>query len=227
MVNKQIKKTDYLFKAREVNTIKDSLITAYFPKDIFYEDFYFDYQYKDGVVKMHNSSVPVHKNFRLSFDISSYPEEELKQMYIAKKNKYGKLYYVSTKRKDQTLYTLSKSLGEFTLTSDKVAPTIRPVGFKDAQWLTKFKTLKVKIHDKGSGIRSFRGELDGQWIRMAYNPKTGILTYNFDDRELQGTLHQLKVVVKDNVNNTTTLNISFNKKTFPLTRSPSDPFNSL
>ena len=209
---KPVKKTPYYFRADKVNSIKDSTMTAYFPKDIFYESFYFDYENNDGVVKLHNNTVPVHKNFRLTFLTDSIDPEELKYTYIARKNKYGKLSYVSTNQKDKNLYTLSKVLGEYTLQQDKDKPTISPVGFKDGQWLTKFSTLKVKIRDKGSGIKSFRGEIDGKWIRMALNPKTGVLTYDFSDKQLEGTLHTLKVVVKDNVNNSTTLTITFNKK---------------
>ena len=164
------------------------------------------------MVKLHNSSVPVHKSFRLTFDVSNYSKEELKTLHIAKKNRYGKLYYVSTKRKDNSLYTVSKNLGEYTLMSDNVSPTIRALGFKNAQWLTKFSTLKVKIHDKGSGIKTYRAEIDGEWIRMALNPKTGILKYDFSDKKLEGTLHNLKVVVTDNVNNSTTFTTTFNKK---------------
>ncbi|WKK64697.1 M23 family metallopeptidase [Lutimonas zeaxanthinifaciens] len=212
IIPKKVEVTDHYFKSKQSNTIKDSIITAYFPENIFYEDFYFDYSFENGVVKLHDSSVPVHKNFRLTFDVSSYNMEDVKKMYIAKKNKYGKLNYVSTKRKDNTLYTLSRYLGEFTLTSDNQNPTIKTIGFADGQWLTKFKTLKVRIHDKGSGIKSYRGEIDGQWIRMAYNPKKGILTYDFSDKNLEGTLHNLKVVVTDNVNNSTTFTTTFNKK---------------
>ncbi|MCA0931985.1 M23 family metallopeptidase [Lutimonas saemankumensis] len=211
-IPKKEKITNRYFKAKLPNTIKDSIITAYFPENIFYEDFYFDYSFENGVAKLHNSTVPVHKNFRLTFDVSSYKTEDVKKMYIAKKNKYGKLNYVSTKRKDNTLYTLSRYLGDFTLASDNHKPTVKTIGFANGQWLTKFKTLKVRIHDKGSGIKSYRGEIDGQWIRMAYDPKKGILTYDFSDKNLEGTLHNLKVVVTDNVNNSTTFTTTFNKK---------------
>ena len=212
IIPKKVEKTAHFFKADQANTIKDSLITAYFPENIFYEDFYFDFSRENGIVKLHNSSVPVHKSFRLSFDVSKYSEEELKTLYIAKKNRYGKLFYVNTKRKDNTLYTLSKGLGEFTLINDNDKPSIKSYGFKNEQWLTKFSTLKVKIHDKGSGIKSYRAEIDGEWIRMAFNPKNGLLTYDFSDKTLEGTLHNLKVVVTDNVNNSTTFTTTFNKK---------------
>ncbi len=212
IIPKKVEKTARFFKADQANTIKDSMITAHFPKNIFYEDFYFDYSRENGIVKLHNSSVPVHKSFRLSFDVSKFSEDELKTLHIAKKNRYGKLFYVSTKRKDNTFYTMSKGLGEFTLMSDNQKPSIKNYGFKNEQWLTKFSSLKVKIHDKGSGIKSYRAEIDGEWIRMSFNPKNGILTYDFSDKTLEGTLHNLKVVVTDNVNNSTTFTTTFNKK---------------
>lgn len=208
----EVEKTPYFFRAGQANQIKDSVITAYFPKDIFYEDFYFDYSYADGVVKLHDPTVPVHNYYKLTFDVSNREFEDLKHTYIAQKNRYGKWYYVSTKKKDNTLYTSSKTLGEFTLKTDFEDPKISAVGFKEGQWLTKYEQLKVKIYDRGSGVKSYRGELDGAWIRMAYNPKDGTLTYDFSDRELTGTEHHLKVVVTDNVNNKTTFNIKFNKK---------------
>jgi len=211
IITKSIKKTPYFFKANQVNKINDSIIKVNFPKNIFYEDLYFDYSYKDGAVKLHNSTVPIHNYFRLSFDVSKYSDDELKHMYIAKKNKHGKAYYVKTRRKDNTLYTSSKSLGEFVLKIDKQKPVVSPF-FKKDQILTKYKTLKVKIYDKSSGIKSYKGEIDGQWILMEYNPKKNILTYDFNDKVFEGTSHTLKVVVTDNVNNSTTFTTTFNKK---------------
>ena len=209
---KTIDKTPHYFKYQVSNQIKDSLVSVYFPKNTFYEDFYFDFSNKNGIVKLHNSSVPAHKRFKLSFDISNYSEEEIKHMHIAKKSKSGKFYYVSTKRKDDFLYTSSNSLGDYTLKSDNEFPKVSTIGFKNGDWLTKNKNIKVKIYDKGSGIKSYRGTIDDQWIRMAYDPKKNVLTYDFSDKPLEGTLHILKVVVTDNVNNSTTFTSTFNKK---------------
>lgn len=211
LIRKKIVKTPYFFKANRENNVGDDLVKAHFPKNIFYKDFYFDFFNKDGVVKLHNRTVPVHSYYKLTFDVSKYNKEDLKYMYIAKKSKSKKWYYVSTKHKNNTLYTSSKELGEFTLLSDKENPVISSF-FKKDQWLTKSKYLKVKIYDKKTGIKSYRGEIDGQWVLMAYDPKKNTLTYNFSDKKLTGTKHTLKVIVKDHVNNSTTFTRSFNKK---------------
>ena len=211
IITKKIKKTPYYFKVNQVNQVSDDLIKAYFPKNIFYEDFYFDFTNDNGVVKLHNRTVPVHSYYKLTFDVSKYDKKDLKYMYIAKKNKSKKWYYVSTKHKNNTFYTSSKELGEFTLLSDIGKPVVSPY-FKKDQWLTKSNYLKVKIYDKKTGIKSYRGEIDGQWILMEYNPKKNTLTYDFRDKKFEGSKHTLKVVVKDLVNNTTTFTRTFNKK---------------
>ena len=211
IITKKIKKTPYYFKANQENNVGDDLVKAHFPKNIFYEDFYFDFSNDNGVIKLHNRSVPVHNYYKITFDVSKYNKEDLKYMYIAKKNKSKKWYHVSTKHKSNTFYTSSKELGEFTLLSDIQKPIVSPY-FKKEQWLTKSKYLKVKIYDKKTGIKSYRGEIDGQWILMEYDPKKNILTYDFKDKKFTGTTHTLKVIVKDYVNNSTTFTRIFNKK---------------
>jgi len=211
LISKKIKETPYYFKTNQANSVGNDSVKAYFPKNIFYENFYFNFSSENGIVKLHNRTVPVHSYYKLSFDVSNYDKDKLKYMYIAKKNKSKKWYYVSTKRKGNSLYTSSKELGEFTLLSDIEKPIVSPY-FKKEQWLTKSRYLKVKIYDKKSGIKSYRGEKDGQWILMEYDPKKNILTYNFSDKKFTGTTHTLKVIVKDLVNNSTTFTRTFNKK---------------
>ena len=211
LITKKNNKTPYFFKASQENNVGDDFVKVHFPKNAFYEDFYFNFLNENGIVKLHNRTVPVHKYYKITFDVSKYNAADLKYMYIAKKNKSKKWYYVSTKHKNNTFYTSSKDLGEFTLLSDLENPIISPF-FKKDQWLTKRNYLKVKIYDKKTGIKSYRGEIDGQWVLMEYNPKKNILTYDFRDKKLTGTKHTLKVIVKDNVNNSTTFTTTFNKK---------------
>jgi len=84
--------------------------------------------------------------------------------------------------------------------------------FKDQQWISNSKTLKVKIADIGSGIKNFRATIDGKWVLMQYNHKKRILTYNFSDKKLVGSKHIFKIVVADHVGNTNALSAAFFKK---------------
>ncbi len=212
VVTKKITKTPHYFKANEFNKVSQDNITAAFPKHSFYNNLYFDFEYKDSIVSLHDQSVPLHKNFTLTFNISKYPKEKRKQLFIARKNYKGKLYYTHTRRKEDRLYTLSKTLGQYTLALDTIKPRITPINFKNNQLLTKYRYLKFKISDNLSGIKSYRGEIDGKWILLEYDPKKRLLTYDFNDATLIGTKHSLKVIAIDNVNNTKVYIATFYRK---------------
>ncbi|QCX39829.1 M23 family metallopeptidase [Aureibaculum algae] len=204
--------TPHFFRANEFNKINKENISVAFPKNSFYEDIYFDFNYDKNIVKLHNGGVPLHRNFTLTFDISDYPAKDKKQVIIASINNKGRRSYASTKRKDDKVYTLSRSLGNYTLAIDSVAPKISPVNFKDKQWLSKYRYLKLKITDNLSGIKSYRGEIDGKWVLFEYEPKKNVLTYDFNDGKIEGVKHKLKLTVVDNVNNTNVYIASFNTK---------------
>jgi len=212
VVRKKIKTTNYHFKANKFNTITKDKITVAFPKNSFYNDFYFDFKKESDVVFLHNAGTPMHKNFTLTYDVSKYPKSAQNKLFIARINSKGKPSYSSTRRKENKLYTLSKTLGNYGLFSDNQAPKIKPINFKKEQWLSKYKYLKVKISDGLSGIKSYRAEIDGQWVLMEYEPKKGLLTYDFSDKKLTGNKHTLKVIAIDNVNNSNTYIATFFKK---------------
>lgn len=212
IIKKPVKKTPYFLNASEFNKITKDNVTVAFPKNSFYNNLYFDFSYDGNTIKLHNGSVPLHNNFTLTFDITNLPKKEKKQTFIARKNKRGRLYYSSTRRKENKIYTLSKTLGNYTLALDTIKPKIVPINFKKGQWLSNYQYLKLKVSDNISGIKFYRGEIDGKWILLEYDPKTGILTYNFDDRKLEGNEHTLKVTAIDNVNNTNVYIATFYRK---------------
>ena len=211
-----IKRTDHItphyFKTNDFNKISDSTVTVAFPKRSFYKDLYFDFKHEDNVVKLHNQGIPIHKNFTLTFDVSKYPKEEQAKLFIGRLTSKGKPYYSRTRRKPNKLYTLNKTLGNYALFSDNQKPKIKPINFKDNQWLSKYRYLKLRITDNLSGIKSYRAEIDGEWVLMEFNAKTGVLTYDFKDKKFDKEKHTLKLTVADNVNNTNTYIATFFKK---------------
>ena len=139
-------------------------------------------------------------------------EEEKKQLYIANVEKPTYPMYQFTRKKDSSFFTTTKILGKYALRSDTLKPSVSLVHFKDKQWISRLNTLKVKISDKGSGIKDYRATIDGEWILMEYNHRKKIATYNFNDKKLSGSKHIFKIVVSDNVGNTNTLSATFYKK---------------
>ncbi|MEE9349868.1 MAG: M23 family metallopeptidase [Flavobacteriaceae bacterium] len=210
------KTTSHHFKRSVFNKVSEGDVSLAIPKYSFYKDLDFDFSYKNGIATIHNGSVPLHKSFTLSFNTSNYTLAEQKQLFIGRVYKNGYVSYTSAKRKENKLYVKTKRLGNYKLASDIKKPTITPKGFKNGQWLTNFRYLKVKIKDDLSGIKSYRATIDGRWVLMEYESKTGILKYDFNDGKIssktKGAKHTLKVVVSDNVNNTKTYIATFYRK---------------
>jgi hypothetical protein len=204
--------TNYKIVAQNFHKFKKKNVTIAFPKNTFYEDLFLDFKVDKEIVKIHTPTIPLDKSFTLTFNVSKYSGLERQQLYIANLEypKYPRYQY--TRKKDSTFYTTTKTLGNYTLRFDNHKPKIKLLYFKDQQWITNSKTIKVKISDVGSGIKDYRATLDGKWVLMEYNHKKRILTYNFSDKKLVGSKHIFNLVVSDNVGNTNTLSATFFKK---------------
>lgn len=204
--------TAYKITAKNFNKFQQKNVTIAFPKNTFYKNAFLDFKVENGIAKVHDATIPLDKKYTLTFDVSKYSKDEKKQLYIA--NITNKKYprYVLTKKKELKFYCTTKSLGSYTLLTDKQSPKVSLANFKNNLWLTKSKTLKVKISDIGSGIKNYRATIDDQWVLMEYNHKLGILTYNFSDKKLVGSKHIFKLVVSDNVGNTKSISATFFRK---------------
>lgn len=204
--------TNFKIIAKNFNKFKQKNVTIAFPKNTFYNDVYLDFKVEKGIAKIHTPTIPLDKRFTLTFNVSKYSETEKQHLYIANLEypKYPRYQY--TRKKDSTFFTTTKILGNYALVADVIKPKVKLLYFKDQQWISKFKTLQVKISDIGSGIQNWRATIDGKWILMQYNHKKRVLTYNFNDKKLVGSKHIFKIVVSDNVGNTNSLSATFFKK---------------
>ncbi len=183
-----------------------------FAKNTFYEDVYLDIKASDTEISIHNPSIPLDRNFTLTFNVAKYSEAQKNKLYIANSTNPKYPYYQNTIKKDTTFYTTTKALGKYTLLTDNQIPKIYNLSFKNGQWITSHKELSVKISDAESGIKSYSATIDDEWILMEYDLKRKKLTYNFKDKKLVSGKHSFKIVVEDNVGNTNTLSATFYRK---------------
>lgn len=211
-IKKQEERTTNHLLAKRPNNYDLGAAKVYFPANTFYEDFYIDLRKGTDTVTIHNNSVPAHRNFTISFDASRFGTEELDKMFIARLDHRLRPNYTPTYRRDNTFTSRTRNLGTYTLAKDTVAPVIKRKNFKDRQWLTNYRYLSLTIMDDLSGVDSYTATLNGEWILMEYEAKTNTITYNFEDKAFEGPQYDLKVVVTDNVGNTSTFTSTFYRK---------------
>ncbi len=205
-------KTEHFLTVKQPHTYDLDAAKVYFPPSTFYENLYLELKPGKDTVQIHNSTVPAHKRFTITFDVSSYPKEQRKQMFIAWLDAKDRPNYMKTFKRESTFSTKTRNLGRYVLVKDTIAPKIRPKNFKEKQWLNNYRYLSIQITDDLSGINTYTATLNGEWILMEYEPKTNTLTYNFDDKIWNQTQCDLKLIVTDNVGNTSTFSSSFFRK---------------
>ena len=205
--------TPYFVTTHAPLNFKQGAVSVTVPARTFYKNLFLNIKTSGDTLMLHKDVVPLKKRVSIAYDISKYNTADKNKLYIAKLSRYGnKAYYTSTKRKGDSLITHSKRLGSFALTTDFDAPTITAVNFKNGQWLSKFRFLKLKIDDQTSGISKYRATVNGKWILMEYDYKTKTLTHDFNDGVILNTKNNLKVIVTDNVGNNSTFEALFYRK---------------
>lgn len=210
-IEKTFQKTPYYIKAKTESIFEKNNISVYVPENAFYSNFYMNFDVNNDVVTLHDDSVPVHKNITLAFNnVAGLTEEQLSKTYIATLDGY-KLKYNNTYRKGNNFSIKTKTLGKFKLAQDITPPRIYNVNFIEGKTLTTQKTISVSVSDLHSDIDTYNGYLNGKWILMEYDYKTKKLTHNLEDAIYVEGRNDLKIVVTDNLQNSTTFESYFYK----------------
>lgn len=126
--------------------------------------------------------------------------------YIALIDDSGKVSSLGGKMKNGSMEVETRSMGEYTIKIDSVAPKVSASNFKDGQSVSGLKSLRFKITDDMTGIETYNIYLDDVWVLGQYDAKNALLYYEFDDKIKKGT-NKVKVVVTDGVGNSKTLNM--------------------
>jgi len=201
-IPKAIKKTNYFIKSDNEYIFEKDKISVFIPEQTFYDDFHLKFEVKDKVLYLHDDSTPVHSNFSVTFEEDSIPDADRDKFFIATING-KKTYYNSTKMKEKKFTTWTRNLGEFRLIKDSISPKITSVNFQEGKWLSKQNDLQFEITDDLSGIKTYTGYLNGKWILFDYDYKTNKITHDFSDNVVIEGRNELKIVVTDNVGNST------------------------
>lgn len=210
LISDDVKKTKYFVKYKNDSSFEKDNVSVFFPANTFYEDFYLKFDVKDNELFLHDDSVPVHSNFTISIEDKTTTAEQKKKMFIATRNG-KKLSYIATKINGDTFSCRTRTLGQFTLAKDVTAPKItiaKPIEGK----LVTSKSIDLKISDDLSGINSYKGFLNGKWVLFEYESKNNKITHFFDNNYVVDGDNILKVIVTDNVGNSTTFETKFKRK---------------
>ena len=184
--------------------------TVYVPQDSFYQTVGFQANLVGGdTLSIETDDAPQKKGFELEYKYPTLDSLGQQQMCLAKfipgkgrkKDRWG---YVGTVKKDSSLFTKYAYPGKYIFTRDSLSPSVVPKNFREEQWVSNYNYLEVEIEDDFSGIATYEASINDAWILMEHEPKNNTLTYDFEDLNTDQARLHFKLVVTDQVGNSTT-----------------------
>lgn len=184
------------------------------PKGALYDHLYFTYSEgtrpKGGysmLQHVHNRFIPLFKSYELKIKPDETLTDALKPKAMIvdiERRSYGGNFEGGWVR------TQTRSFGSFYVTVDTLPPTIQPQNISEGKDMGATSRVNFKIFDDLSGIQSFNGYIDDQWVLMEYDSKSRSLWHVFE-RNLAKGKHRFRLEVVDWKDNPKTYEVNFIK----------------
>ena len=207
-----IRSTHSFLDASSSITLEEQPYKIDITSNTLYDDMFLDFNVNQDTLKLHYPNIPLQKSITIKFDASRFKPEIQQQLFIGSVSKWGKIYPIATKRRGSILIAKTKSFGTFSIGIDNEGPQIEAKNFSNGNWMSNFRYLKIKISDNISGIKNYRASVNDRWILMEYDPKTQTLTHDFNDGIVEDVKNNLKIIVTDNVGNSSKFETTFYRK---------------
>jgi hypothetical protein len=187
------------------------------PTGTLYDTLHFEFNRAPGrpsiysdVFYIHNKYTPVHKAYTLYIKPDRVPQGKESKMIIIQLADDMKKNPLPSVWENDYISANPNTFGTFFVGIDTVPPLISSNGFSNGANMTGKTSIRLKITDDLSGIKSYDPAIDGKWALFEYDQKNNLLIYKFDPERIQkGTKHNLSLTVADNKDNLSSYNCEF------------------
>ncbi len=206
IVEPEVSGSPLLFSIDSINAFRAVNFSMMLPGSCLYRDIWFVYDTLpmpagaySPLHRIHSERVPLHRHF----DVSVVPEKlpaDPEKMLLARIDEKGKKIPHGGKWDGDALTASIRSFGDYAIFVDTIPPEIIPLNISSGVIKDDRKTVRVKISDDFSGIKTYRAMLNGRWLLMDYDAKNDLLVYDIDERLRKGN-NQFRLEVTDDRNN--------------------------
>jgi murein DD-endopeptidase MepM/ murein hydrolase activator NlpD len=204
-----------IFYGGKNNTLETPNMKITVPKGSLYDTLYFKYKAEKAdkrlvspVFSIHDKYTPVHDAYTLSIKTKPLSLELREKVVMVKLDDDNDLSSVGGNWEKGFMVANLGSFGKYGVAVDTVPPVIRPLTNFNAKSYLDTKLLQFIISDKLSGIKSYRGYLNGKWVLMSFEGKTSKLTLDLEGLTIPGE-NTLSIEVEDRVGNKTIFEKTF------------------
>ena len=143
--------------------------------------------------RLTHSRIPLRKAAEITIPI--WPDRGIdgSKLYVARVDGNGRQYCGGNYRFGRITANITE-LGTYTVCVDTVAPKITPIG--STAWRQQGRVV-FRIADGETGIRSYRGTIDGRWVLFKYSSKTARMTCDLKAEGIGPGRHEVVIEVED------------------------------
>ncbi len=208
----------YVLPAGEPSIIDTAGMRLELGADALYDELRFQYtRLADGsngvlsdVHQLHKGTTPLHGRAVLRLAPRRALAAQLRgRAYIGTCDKDGGYRSVGGQWEDARMVTSIGSFGTYALLLDTVPPRVNIKQFGTD--LRRAAGFSVLIEDAVGGPLSYRGTVDGRWVLLEYDAKSGSLTHTFEPGQIAPGSHSFELGVVDERGNETVFSRSFRR----------------
>lgn len=180
----------------------------YFPNNALYTDFEPNYKKRastsprffSDIHTIGDKEIPLHTMCDITIKINNDTIKDKNKYIVAMVNPNGTVgRTIAANYVDGFMVGKTRLLGSYAVITDKTKPHIGALRTKK---LTANPRIVLKIYDGLSGISSYNGYIDGQWVLFEYDAKTQTVFCNLRELNIErNKQHEFKFVVKDKCGN--------------------------
>ena len=169
-------------------------------KNTFYNDLLLNISFKDDTLDLGEDKDPFRKSMIIKLPQMISDTLELRQSFIGR-IKDKKITYINSRKDDSYIYANTSSLGKYTISRDTLKPEIKPINFKQNSNISSRSSIRLRLKDEMSGIKSYDAFLNGKWALFEYEPKSNLIFHKISDNIIKKGENILLINYQDGVGN--------------------------
>ncbi len=205
-----------LFRYDATNVLAEEGVRLTLPAGALYDDVHVTYARRPAGANtyspwhvLHDIKTPIQSQCDLEIDVPELPERLRSKLLIVSLDKAGKPSAIGGTWSAGKVSAQVRAFGTYAVMADSIKPSITNVDLRsDMRGRSGFS---IRISDDLSGIGSYNGFLNGQWVLLEYEPKTNTISHTFDKNTTAPGAKQFKLEVKDERGNKSEWSMDFTR----------------
>ena len=189
----------YRMRASRNNRFCANGFELWIPQGQLFEDVDLDYNVipsdtdQADIYQLTEFRIPLRKSAEITLPAHPMYGVEASKLYVARVDGNRRIYCGGIYKCGRITANISE-LASYTVCADTVAPIITPIA--EATW-KKRGVVAFRIADGETGIRSYRGKIDGQWVLFQYSSKNARLWCDLKAEGIGNNYREIEIVVED------------------------------